>query len=107
MGPGPAGARPRWSGATAGPNTAPIGSAANIAPPVKEGARGGTLGSPALGEQCSGEVAGVERAQVLDALTHPDQLHRDAELVGDRKDDPALRRAVQLGEDDAGHVHRL
>src|SRR5688500_15571678 len=54
-----------------------------------------------------GELVGIERAEVLQRLADPDQLDRDAELLGDRERDPALGRAVELRERDAGHVHRL
>ena len=59
------------------------------------------------GEERPGEVGGVERAQVLDPLPDPDQLHRDPELVGDRQGDPALGGAVELRQHDPGHVDRL
>src|SRR3954453_14577331 len=60
-----------------------------------------------LGEQCAGEVVGVERTQIVELLADADQLHRDAQLAGDRERDPALRGAVELGQDDAVDRHRL
>src|SRR3954468_2877341 len=56
------------------------------------------------GEQRFREVVGVERPQVLELLADADQLHRDVELVRDGQRDPALGRAVKLGEDDPGHA---
>src|SRR5262245_63815755 len=47
------------------------------------------------------ELPGVERAQVLEPLAHADQLHRDAELAGDRERDPALRGPVELRQHNA------
>src|SRR6185312_9497729 len=53
------------------------------------------------------EVVRIERPQVLELLPDADQLHRHAQLLRDRERDAALRGAVELGEDDAGDVHRL
>src|ERR1700743_92113 len=63
--------------------------------------------SPLLGEQRGGVLAGIERAQVLEFLPHPDQLHRDAEFGGDRQRDAALGGAVELGQGDAGDLDRF
>ena len=41
------------------------------------------------------------------ALADADELHRQAELVGDRDGDAALRRAVELRQRDAGDADRL
>ena len=49
----------------------------------------------------------IERTQILQRLADPDQLDRDAELVGDRERDAALVGAVELGEDDARDVDGL
>ena len=54
-----------------------------------------------------GEGLGVERAQVLEPLADPDQLHRDPELAGDRQGDPTLRGPVELRQHDPGHVDRF
>src|SRR5258706_5184724 len=62
---------------------------------------------PSGGEQGVDELFGVELDQILGALPHPDQLHRDPQLGLDRQDDPALGGAVELGEDDAGHADRF
>src|SRR5690242_16623824 len=59
------------------------------------------------GEERPGEVRGVERAQVLDPLPDPDQLHRDTQLVRDRKRDAALGGAVELRQDDPGDLDGL
>src|SRR3954447_15680560 len=69
--------------------------------------RSGRRRPPDSGQQRLGEVVGVERPQVLERLADPDQLDRDAELVGDRQRDPALGGPVELGQDDAGDVDRL
>src|SRR3954451_12098943 len=57
--------------------------------------------------QGPGEVVSVERAQVLERLADADQLHGDAELARDGERDAALRRAVELGQDDAVDRHGL
>ena len=49
----------------------------------------------------------VERAQVLEPLPDADQLHRDAEVGGDRQRDAALGGAVELGQDDAVDLDRF
>ena len=54
-----------------------------------------------------GEVARVERAEIVQPFSDADELHREAELVGDRDRDPALRRAVELRQGDAGDTDRL
>ena len=59
------------------------------------------------GYQCAGEVVRVERPQVVQALADSDQLHGQAELVRDRDRDPALGRAVELGEGNARNADRL
>src|SRR4051794_8119774 len=56
---------------------------------------------------CSGEVVGVEWAQVLDPFADANQLHGDAKLLGDRQRDPALRRTVELRQGNAGDVDGL
>ena len=58
-------------------------------------------------QQGAGEVVGVERAQVLEALADPDQLDGQAHLLGDRQRDAALGGAVELGQHHAGYVHGL
>src|ERR1700759_4160524 len=60
----------------------------------------GDKGRELFGEEDGGVLGGVERAQVLEFLPPPDQLHRDAEFGGDRQRDAALRGAVELGDDD-------
>src|ERR1700729_2204290 len=61
----------------------------------------------ASGHQRPREVRGVEGAQILELLPHPDQLDRDAELLRDGERDPALGGAVELGQHEPGHVDRL
>ena len=62
---------------------------------------------PLLGDQRPREVGRVERPQVVELLADPDQLDRDAQLVGDRERDPALGGAVELGQDEAADRDRL
>ena len=50
---------------------------------------------------------GSNGPQVVETLPHADELHRQAELVGDRDRDPALGRAVELRQRDAGDAGRL
>ena len=64
-------------------------------------------GPGSLSDERAREVVRVERAQVVELLAHADQLHRQAELVGDRDRDAALRRAVELRQRDAGDAGRL
>jgi hypothetical protein len=54
-----------------------------------------------------GEVARIERPEILQLLPDPDELHRQAELVRDRDRDAALRRAVELRQRDARDADRL
>src|SRR4051812_47638236 len=49
-------------------------------------------------EQGVHERGRLERRQVVGALAEADQLHRDPELALHPEDDPALGRAVQLGQ---------
>src|SRR3954453_18457936 len=53
------------------------------------------------------EGLGVEGREVVGTLAQADELDRHTELALDRDDDPALGRAVELGQDDARHVDRL
>ena len=48
-----------------------------------------------------------ERLDVAGRLTKPDELHRYPQLVTDADHDAAFRTAVELGEKNAGHVHRV
>src|SRR5581483_7756535 len=59
------------------------------------------------GEQRLDELLGVEVDQVGGRLADAHQLDRDAELLLDGEDNPALGRAVELGQDHAGHVDGL
>ena len=60
-----------------------------------------------LGHERPREVERVERAQVVEALADPDELHRQAELVGDRNGDTAFGRAVELRQRNASHGNGL
>src|SRR5689334_6424406 len=57
-----------------------------------------------LAEQCVDERGRFERRQIVGAFAKSDQLHRNTELLLDAEHDAALRRAVELGERDAGDV---
>src|ERR1044072_9412575 len=49
----------------------------------------------------------LEWGKVIRPFPEADQLHRDAQLTLHLEHDPALGRAVELGEHDARHVHYL
>src|SRR5207237_10453612 len=53
------------------------------------------------------EILRIERPQVVELLADADQLHRQAELVGDRNRDTAFRGAVELRQRDTGDADRL
>src|SRR6188472_556323 len=61
----------------------------------------------ALRDERARVVVRVERMEVVDSLPHADELHRDAQLVGDRDGDAALRRAVELRQRDARNLRGL
>src|SRR6185295_1086213 len=50
------------------------------------------------------ELDRIEGNQIADRLAEPDQLHRQAELSFDGEHDPALGRAVELGQHHARHL---
>src|SRR5699024_5711337 len=58
-------------------------------------------------EQRVDEAVGVEGGEIVHPLAEAHHLHRDAELALHVDDDAALGGAVELGQDDAGDVHRL
>src|SRR6476646_8418756 len=60
--------------------------------------------SDGVAEQRVHELLGIEWGQVVRPYAQPDELHRDIQLPLDGDDDPALGRAVQLGEHNAGDV---
>src|ERR1039458_7020557 len=53
------------------------------------------------------EIARGERAEILDALTDADEMHRQAEAGGDRHQDAAARGAVELGHDQSRDARDL
>ena len=53
------------------------------------------------------EVVRIEVLQVVHALAHADLQHRKLKLVAHGKRDAALRRAVELGDDDAVKRKRI
>ena len=53
------------------------------------------------------EIARGERRQIVDALADADEMHRQAELGGDRHQDAAARGAVELGHDQSGDARDL
>ena len=59
------------------------------------------------GDQRPRIVTGVERAQVVDSLTHSDELHGQAELDRDRYRHAAPRAAVELRERDPRDADRI
>src|SRR5262245_15889216 len=58
-------------------------------------------------QQGVNELLRIEGCQVVGSLAEPDELDRYAELPLDRDHDAALRRTVQLGQDQAGDVDDL
>src|SRR2546423_1783772 len=53
------------------------------------------------------ERARLHRDQIAGLLTHPEELHRQLQLVHDREDRAALGGAVELGDHDPGDLGRL
>src|SRR4051794_11025027 len=62
---------------------------------------------PLLLEQGLDVGVGVERLQVVELLADADELDRQIQLLLDAEDGPALGRAVQFGQDNAGTPDRL
>src|SRR4029078_5385975 len=60
-----------------------------------------------LTNQRLGELDRHERAQIVDALAHADEKHGHRALLGDGADRAPLRRAVALGDDQAGELERF
>src|SRR3546814_13990269 len=74
-------------------------------PCLRRRRRNGPL--PLDAHQRAGEGFRLERPEVVGALADADRVHRQALALGQCHDDAAARRAVQLGDDQAGHVHPL
>src|SRR2546430_2122549 len=55
------------------------------------------------GEECVHERGGGPRHQIVRVLPPADELDRKLELLGDREDGAALRRAVELRHDQSGY----
>src|SRR5262245_34954612 len=51
------------------------------------------------------EVVGVEGLEVVGLLADADELHRQADALADADDRAALRRAVELRDEQARHGH--
>lgn len=62
---------------------------------------------PLPGQQLFHIALRGEGDQVIDALTHADEPHGQAQPLLDRHDTAALGGAVQLGQDDAGGIRGL
>src|SRR5688572_9133301 len=58
-------------------------------------------------EDSGDEALRVERLEVVHPLPRAHPLHRQSHLLLERDHDPAARRAVELGEQDAGEADRL
>src|SRR3546814_380634 len=58
-------------------------------------------------DQSAGEVAGGEGAEIVGPLADTDDVNRQLVLLGQRHQHAAARRAVELGDDEAGDVHQL
>lgn len=67
---------------------------------------GGTVASPSV-DKCAREIPGVERSQVVELFTDPDQLHWNPELRCNRQRDPTLRGAIELCQDQTRHIDSL
>src|SRR5947209_19904697 len=67
----------------------------------------GAGSSPSSTHQRAHELLGLKGPKVLELLPNADQLDRDAELGRDGQRDPALGRAVELGQDQAADPDRL
>src|SRR6266540_4030998 len=65
------------------------------------------MGATLSGDEGAREVLRVERPEVVEALSYPDQLHRQAELVRDRDGDAAFGAAVELRQCDACDADRF
>src|SRR4051812_29878537 len=85
--------------------TQPPRSAAEPSPTRVRGGPDSPRGSGS--DERAGELAWVERPQVVEPLPHADELDREPELVGDRDRDAALCRAVELRQRDARHARRV
>ena len=59
------------------------------------------------GDQCAGEGARVEFAEILGLFADADEADRQPELARDGDHDAALGGAVELGEHEAGDAHRF
>ena len=60
-----------------------------------------------LAEERVDERGGLERSEIVGPLAEADQLHGNAEFLLHAKDDPALGRTVELGQDDTGDLDHL
>ena len=55
----------------------------------------------------AGEIGRRERLEIVDAFADADEMHRQAEFPGDRDEDAAARRAVELGHHQPGDAGSL
>src|SRR5438067_5040581 len=60
-----------------------------------------------LSQQRFGELVGAEGLQVLQFFAHADEVDRHRTGACDRGQDAAFRRAVQLGDDQAGQLQSI
>src|SRR3954451_8077524 len=58
-------------------------------------------------EQRVRKLLGAEGLQILDLLAHADEVNRNRPLPRDCRENAALRRAVELGDDEAGEAERV
>src|SRR5882757_4991238 len=55
--------------------------------------------------QCFCECVGIENLQIADAFPYADVMNRQFKAVCERHQNPALRRAVELGHDEGRQWH--
>src|SRR6476469_1667556 len=55
----------------------------------------------------TGEILGVEGLQIVKPFADADGVDRQPEALGDRRENAAARRAVELGHHQAGHASDL
>src|SRR5947207_14130628 len=60
-----------------------------------------------LGQQMLGELLRLERLEIVQLFAHPEKADGQPKLTAERGDCAPAGAAVELGDDDAGEVHRV
>ena len=60
-----------------------------------------------LFKQGAAKFISIKDAQVIDAFANADKTNRDVQFIGNRKNNTALRGAIQFGDCDTGQVDRF